>query len=156
MFQKCSDNKNFLDNRDIRILSSFFPQSPKTSWRNLSVFQKCSDKKNFGLWGFQDFVSIFCLTVPENFGEEHFCVALMFWYQIFMDNRGIRILSNFFVSQCQKTSRRNPYVFQKFSGIKNFLGNRVIRILSFFVSQCRKNSWRNRSIFQKFSGIETS
>ena len=57
------------------------------------MFQKCSDKKKFGLWGFQDFVSIFCLTVPENFGEEHFCVALMFWYQIFMDNRGIRILS---------------------------------------------------------------
>ena len=52
---------------------------------------------------------------------EPFCVSERFWYQKFLDNWGITILSNYFVSRCQKSSRANRSVFHKYSGIKLFL-----------------------------------
>ena len=51
---------------------------------------------------------------------EPFCVSEMFWYQKFLDNRGITILSNYFVSHCQKSSWAIRSVFHKYSGIKLF------------------------------------
>ena len=47
VYQNCSDNKNFLDKRGIRILTIFCNQCPKTSRRNPSGFQKYSDSGNF-------------------------------------------------------------------------------------------------------------
>ena len=38
----------------------------------------------------------------------------------FLDNRDIRIFSNFFVPHRQKSSWPNPFVFQNYSGIKMF------------------------------------
>ena len=59
-----------------------------------------------------------------------------------------------FVQNRRKTSWANPSVFQKCSGIRNFLDNRGITILSnVFVSHRQKSSWMNHSLFQKYSGI---
>ena len=44
----------------------------------------------------------FCPKSPKNIVGEPFFVSEMFWYQKFVDNRGITILSFVFVSQCQK------------------------------------------------------
>ena len=60
-----------------------------------------------------------------------------------MDNEGgfTFFRRNFFASHRRKTSWVNPSVFQKCSGIKNFLCSRgVMILLIFFVSQYRKTS----------------
>ena len=43
-----------------------------------------------------------CPKSPKNIVGEPFFLSEIFWYQKFFDNRGITILSNFFVSHCQK------------------------------------------------------
>ena len=64
--------------------------------------------------GYQVFPSkIFGLTLPKKFRGHPFNVSENLGYQKnFMQNRGITIFRlKFFVSQCRKTSNRNPLVF---------------------------------------------
>ena len=56
----------------------------------------------------------------------------MFWYQKFLDNRGITILPNFFVSHRQKSSWAIRSVFQKYTGIKMFWITEVRRFCRLF------------------------
>ena len=67
MFQKCSDNKKFLDKRGIRILSIFWNQCPKTSWGYPFLFQKnLGIEKLYAQLLYHDFLlKVFCLTVPQ-------------------------------------------------------------------------------------------
>ena len=58
---------------------------------------------------------------------------------------GIRIFcQNCFLAQCGKTSWRNPLVFQKISGIKNFMDKRVISRFSvqIFLSHSTKKPYK--------------
>ena len=83
-------------------------------------------------------VGVFCPKPPKNIVGEPFCASEMFWYQKSMDNRGITILSIFFVSHRQESSPVNQSVFQNYFCFK-LLDNKGITILSIvFVSQCRK------------------
>ena len=47
-------------------------------------------------------VEIFCPKSSKDIVGEPFLVSDLFWYQIFLDNRGITILSIVFVSRSQK------------------------------------------------------
>ena len=87
-------------------------------FRKFLVPKNVRDKRG---GGYHDFLSkLFCLTVPKNFVEEPFCVSENFWYRKMLGIRegaGITTFcQNCFVSQCRKTSSRNPSVFQKISG----------------------------------------
>ena len=73
-----------------------------------------------------------CPKSPKNIVGESFCVSEMFWYQKFLDNKGITILSCVFVSQCQKLSWANRSVFQNYSGINLFWIIGVSRLCRMF------------------------
>ena len=66
-------------------------------------------------------------NLPKKIVGAPSCVSEMFWYQKFLDNRGITILSIFFVSHRQKSSWANPPSFQNYSGFKFFWIIRVSR-----------------------------
>ena len=83
--------------------------------------------KNFLQEGSSTIFCRLCLTEPENFVGEPFCVAENFWYRkILWIRRGEGGSVTFFhrkfvVSQYRKTSSGNPCLFDKISGIeKNF------------------------------------
>ena len=83
--------------------------------------------------------SFFCPKSAKNIVGEPFCVSERFWYQKFLDNRGIAILSNFFVSHRQKSFWRKPVCVSESFWFQNLLDKKGITILSIvFVSQCRK------------------
>ena len=93
---------------------------------------------------FHDFPSqIFSLTVPKKFVGNAFVIQKFLVWKKHMDKKGgvTFFRRKLFVPNRQKTSWVNPSVFQKRSGIKNFLDNSGITILSiFFVSQYREFS----------------
>ena len=106
---------------------------------------------------FHDFPSqIFSLTIPKKFG------GTLLWFKNFlvwkknMDKKGgvTFFRRKLFVPNRQKTSWANPSVFQKRSGIKNFLDNSGITILSIFLSHSTENFHMRTLVFQNFSGIE--
>ena len=75
--------------------------------------------------GYHDFpLKNFCLTVPEKFVEEPFCVSEKFWFRKMLGIRegtGITIFrQNCFASQYRIISYRNPSVFHKVSGFEKF------------------------------------
>ena len=84
-------------------------------------------------------VEVFLSQVAENIVGEPFCVSEMFWYQKFLDNRGITILPNFFVSHRQKSSWANRSVFQNYTGIKMFWTTGVRRFCRLFCLLMLKN-----------------
>ena len=49
-------------------------------------------------------VEMFCPKSPKDIVDKPLCVSEMFWYQNFLDNRGITILSNFFLSHIAKNN----------------------------------------------------
>ena len=120
-----------LDNRGITILSIVLvSQYQKTSWVNAFVFQKVSSTEKVYAWkgGCHVFPSnFFCPKLPKNIVRAPSCVSKLFWYQKSLDNRSIAILSSFFVSHRQESSRANPSVFQNYSGFKIFWIIRVSR-----------------------------
>ena len=85
---------------------------------------------------------------------EPFCVSEMFWYQKFLDNRGITISSTYFVSHRQKSSWANRSVFQKYSGIRLFWIIGVSRFCRLFLSHNAEKFRRGTPVFRKGSGIE--
>ena len=99
-------------------------------------------------------VEVFLSQVAENIVGEPFCVTEMFWYQKFSDKRGIKNLSNFFVSHRQKSSWANCSVFQKYSGIKLFWIIGVSRFCRLFLSHNAEKFRRGTPVFWKGSGIE--
>ena len=84
-------------------------------------------------------VEVFLSQVAEDIAGEPFCVSEMFWYQKFLDNRGITILPNFFVSHRQKSSWANRSVFQNYTGIKKFWITGVRRFCRLFCLTTPKN-----------------
>ena len=64
-------------------------------------------------------VDFSCLTVPENFVKEQYCVSENFWYRKILCRRGgiTTLCGKFFVSEYRKF-RRGILVFQKNCGIK--------------------------------------
>ena len=99
-------------------------------------------------------VEVFLSQVAENIVGEPFCVSEMFWYQKFLDNRGITILSIFFVSHRQKSSWKNRSVFQNYTGIKLFWITGVRRFCRLFLSHSAEKFRRGTPVFRKCSGIE--
>ena len=69
-------------------------------------------------------LKICCLTVPENFVGEPFCVSEKFWYRKKLwirrgEGGSVTIFhQKFVVSQYRKTSSGNPRLFDKISGIE--------------------------------------
>ena len=80
---------------------------------------------------------------------EPFCVSEIFWYQKFLDNRGITILSNYFVSHRQKSLWANRSVFQNYSGNKLFWIIGVSRFFRLFLSHNSENFRRGTLFFGK-------
>ena len=74
--------------------------------------------------------------------------------KIFLDNRGITIFSNFFVSHRQKSSWANRYVFQKYSGINTFCIIGVSRFCRLCLSHRAEIYLENPSMIQKNRGIQ--
>ena len=62
--------------------------------------QKCSGIEKFLVIKVSRFCRIFFLTSPKVIVSELFCVSELFWYQKFLDNKGITILLVVFVSEC--------------------------------------------------------
>ena len=60
---------------------------------------------------------------PKAIVGEPFCVSEMFWYQKFLDNRSITILSFVFVSQCQKICGEASNDSKKLGHPKKFMHN---------------------------------
>ena len=138
--------QKFLDSRGIKILSILFV----SQYQKICV-QPSNDSKKLGHPKFlctkvevNDFPWInFGLTVPKNFMGERFCVSENFQYGNNLWRRGGVTFScrELFVQNRRRKSRAKPSVFQNCSGIKNFLDNRDIRILSiFFVPHRQKSS----------------
>ena len=94
-------------------------------------------------------VEVFLSKVAENIVGEPFCVSQMFWYQKFLDNRGITILSKYFVSHRQKSSWANGSVFQKYSGIILFWIIGVSRFCGLFLSHNAEKFRRGPLFFGK-------
>ena len=84
------------------------------------------------LWirrGDHNFRANFFLTVPKNFVGGTLVFQKCFGIKKFLDNRGITILSIFFVSQCQKILWETLQCFRKFGVSKNFMHKGGITIL---------------------------
>ena len=133
---------------------------------NFLVSKNVRDKRGSG---HHDFPSkMFCLTVPNHFVEEPFCVSESFGNQKILSPRGENhdFYRNFVVSQYQKNFVGEPFcVSKKFWNQKNFVGEPFcvsknfwyqkklcirgkgrrkgvsrLSVGKFFVSQCQKNS----------------
>ena len=115
-------------------------------FRKFLVSKNVRDKRG---GGYHDFPSkLFCLTVPNHFVEEPFCVSKNFGYQKnCMPKRGISQFSiENLLSRSTEKYRRGTLLccFRKFEVAKKFMDKRgeSIKIFrrKFFVSQCRKIS----------------
>ena len=85
---------------------------------------------------------------------ECFGVSEMFWYQKFLDNRGTTILSFFFVSHRQESSRANPSVFQNYSCFKIFWIIGVSRFCRLFLFHSAEKFVENPLMIQKIQGTQ--
>ena len=85
----------------------------------------------------------------KNIVGEPFCVSEMFWYQNILDNRGITILSIFFVWHRQESSRAKPSVLQNYSCFKIFWIILVSRFCRLFLSHSAEKFVANPPMIQK-------
>ena len=120
-------------------------------FRELLVWKKIRDKKvGVSLYRRKIFVPNRKKTSWANRSVfQKYSVIKFFW---------IIVVSRFcwsILSHSTETFRRVTLVFQNCSGIKRFLDNQGITILSnFLVSHRQKSSWPNRSVFWRHSGIK--
>ena len=94
-------------------------------------------------------VEVFWSQIAEKIVGAPSCVSEMFWYQKFLDNRGITILSNFFVSDRHKSSWPNPSVFQNCSEFKIFWIIGLSRFYRLFSSHSAEKFVENLPMIQK-------
>ena len=91
----------------------------------------------------------FCPKLPKNIVGAPSCVSEMFWYQKSLDNRSFAILSIFFVSHRQESSRANPSVFQNYSCFKIFWIIGVSLFCRLFLSHSAKKFVEKPLMIQK-------
>ena len=148
--RKVRVSKNFMHKKGISLFpfEDFLSHSAEKirrgtllCFRKFLVWKKIGNKRG---WGYHDFrTKFFCLTVPKDFlGVPLFqkCSGI----EKFLDNRGITILSKFFLSHSAKKFRGEPFNASENLGYRKILciigeGITIFR-RKLFVSQCRKNS----------------
>ena len=98
-------------------------------------------------------VEVFCHKSPKIIVGESFCVAELFWFQNFLDNRGITILSFVFVSQCRKICGEPSYDSKNLGHPKHLCITGEFHDFPWktFSLTVPKTSWGNAFVFQKSS-----
>ena len=93
----------------------------------------------------------FLSQVTENIVGEPFCVSEMFWYQKFLDNRGITFLPIFFCLTSPKIIVEEPFCVSELLWFQSLLDNRGITILSIvlFLSHSAEKFVENPPMIQK-------
>ena len=94
----------------------------------------------------------FCLTVPKNLVGEPFCFSVMFWYQKKFWTLGVSFFSKNFCFIRPKKLVGNPSMFQKVSGMGNFMdksGGPLFTIGN-FLSHSAENYRAGTICFRKF------